>query len=789
MVVNMLKKLRMQNFRKHEQFEITFEDNSQLILINGVNGAGKSTILEAILYGLYGEGRYGKRNLDSLVKWGSEGEGLEVEIEIEIENSIYRVLRKRVNGFSTAVLYGNGNALTEGANEVTLSIEIILGMDSVGFKTSVIAQQNELDGLSGLSGKKKADTVSRLLRLDTVTSAKSNARNLYNNENSVFKGLQILDDAESNQELEENYLIYEQDRILLDEVNSRIIDESNERAKLLDIKNIYEKEILKVQKNEWDIKKNYEDLGVLETRLESLRKNIPVVPEEYSKNDENSILSSIGEIEKLIALSEERNNLFDQREITERQLERIAIEKEIIAENISKLESVKVLKGRILKNEQKIIEITKHLNGISAEEKLLEVNITTNNTLLTLEENSYEMISNIGDICLSCNQTVDEEYKKTNKSILLQRAKELRNIVAMEMKSLEKSKQKRENDEMSIAKITQEIADMQESLLLSKDYSDKLEEIVRREAIYKSQIARLPSSREPIEEFLVERTEKLSKLSSIRSHKLLMVEKDRAEQEIYMLEGDIGRKKESLILLENEKAVLAQTEEAERGFRRYNVLSESIVNLESLQIKYKSSLDILSSKIDFLKKGIEKTQRIKEYRESIKNKAMNASNASIILNQVENEIATRIVPSIEGTLTEILSVMSGGRFRDVKVNNEYEVSINEKGEYRPISEFSGGEQDLASLAMRLALANVIKDHNGGGVEFIILDECLGSQDHQRRETILNGLRNLKSIYKQIFLISHIPGIDDAVDRVIDVSEDESTINEVEIKEIKGGENG
>ena len=785
----MLKKLRMQNFRKHEQFEITFEDNSQLILINGVNGAGKSTILEAILYGLYGEGRYGKRNLDSLVKWGSEGEGLEVEIEIEIENSIYRVLRKRVNGFSTAVLYGNGNALTEGANEVTLSIEIILGMDSVGFKTSVIAQQNELDGLSGLSGKKKADTVSRLLRLDTVTSAKSNARNLYNNENSVFKGLQILDDAESNQELEENYLIYEQDRILLDEVNSRIIDESNERAKLLDIKNIYEKEILKVQKNEWDIKKNYEDLGVLETRLESLRKNIPVVPEEYSKNDENSILSSIGEIEKLIALSEERNNLFDQREITERQLERIAIEKEIIAENISKLESVKVLKGRILKNEQKIIEITKHLNGISAEEKLLEVNITTNNTLLTLEENSYEMISNIGDICLSCNQTVDEEYKKTNKSILLQRAKELRNIVAMEMKSLEKSKQKRENDEMSIAKITQEIADMQESLLLSKDYSDKLEEIVRREAIYKSQIARLPSSREPIEEFLVERTEKLSKLSSIRSHKLLMVEKDRAEQEIYMLEGDIGRKKESLILLENEKAVLAQTEEAERGFRRYNVLSESIVNLESLQIKYKSSLDILSSKIDFLKKGIEKTQRIKEYRESIKNKAMNASNASIILNQVENEIATRIVPSIEGTLTEILSVMSGGRFRDVKVNNEYEVSINEKGEYRPISEFSGGEQDLASLAMRLALANVIKDHNGGGVEFIILDECLGSQDHQRRETILNGLRNLKSIYKQIFLISHIPGIDDAVDRVIDVSEDESTINEVEIKEIKGGENG
>jgi DNA repair exonuclease SbcCD ATPase subunit len=359
----------------------------------------------------------------------------------------------------------------------------------------------------------------------------------------------------------------------------------------------------------------------------------------------------------------------------------------------------------------------------------------------------------------------------------------------VEEKSLEKSKENREADELLITRITKEIAEMQDFIRFSKDYSDKLEEILRREAIYKSQIERLPSSREPVEEFLVQRTEKLSMLSTMRSQKLLMAEKDRAEQEIYILEAEIARKKESLNLLETEKAMVALSEEVERGFNRYNELSESLGIFESLQIKYQSSVNILLSKIDILKKCIEKTEKIREYREQVKNKATNASNASIILNQVENEIASRIVPSIEGTLTEILSVMSGGRFRDLKVTNDYEVLINEEGEYRPISEFSGGEQDLASLAMRLALANVIKDHNGGGVEFIILDECLGSQDHQRRETILNGLRNLKSIYKQIFLISHIPGIDDAVDRVIDVTNDESTINEMEINEMKGGENG
>lgn len=785
----MLKRLRLQNFRKHEQLEIAFEDNSQLILINGKNGAGKSTILEAILYGLFGEGRYGKRNLDSLVRWGSEDEGLEVEIEIEIENSIYRVLRKRVNGFSTAVLYGNGNALTEGPNEVTLSIEIILGMDSVGFKTSVIAQQNELDGLSGLSGKKKADTVSRLLRLDTVTSAKSNARNLYNNENSVFKGLQILDDIESGQELAKNYLDLEKDSLLLADVDLKISNQTIEQEKLVEYKNIYEREILIVQKNNWDIKKNYEDLEILESRLDSLRGDVPVLSEEYSEDDESNILSSISELEKMIALSEDRNNLFDQREITERQLERISIEENLLQENINKLEVAKVLQARIVKKEQKLIELTNHLNELHAAEKVLEEGITTNNTLLTLEQSSYKKISTIGDICLSCNQAVDEVYKKTNKDILLKRVKELENELAMEEKSLHDNKKQRISEELLFDKITKELVELKDSLLLSKNYADKLLEIQRREAIYKSQIERLPSSREPVEEFLVERTEKLSELASLRSRKLLNAEKERAEQEIKILEEEVVRKRECLNLLEKEKTRVAISEDTERGFKRYNELSDSISALENLHSSYKSSLKILESKIDFLKKGIEKTQKIKEYRELVKDKAMNASNASIILNQVENEIATRIVPSVEGTLTEILSVMSGGRFRDLKVSNEYDVSINEEGEYRPIAEFSGGEQDLVSLAMRLALANVIKEHNGGGVEFIILDECLGSQDHQRRETILNGLRNLKSIYKQIFLISHIPGIDDAVDRVIDVSSNENTVSEEILNYKQGGENG
>ena len=53
-------------------------------------------------------------------------------------------------------------------------------------------------------------------------------------------------------------------------------------------------------------------------------------------------------------------------------------------------------------------------------------------------------------------------------------------------------------------------------------------------------------------------------------------------------------------------------------------------------------------------------------------------------------------------------------------------------------------------------------------EFLILDEVFGSQAAERRESILTGLRTLRAMYGQILLISHVGGLDEAADRVLEV---------------------
>jgi exonuclease SbcC len=119
--------------------------------------------------------------------------------------------------------------------------------------------------------------------------------------------------------------------------------------------------------------------------------------------------------------------------------------------------------------------------------------------------------------------------------------------------------------------------------------------------------------------------------------------------------------------------------------------------------------------------------------------------------------------------------LSDGRFDAVKLDEEYNLEVRDDGQMRPLNEFSGGEIDLIALAMRLALANVVSErHGSGGAGFLILDECFGSQDQDRRGSILTALRGLKGAYGQILLISHVGGIEDSADRVIEISLDEET---------------
>jgi len=152
-----------------------------------------------------------------------------------------------------------------------------------------------------------------------------------------------------------------------------------------------------------------------------------------------------------------------------------------------------------------------------------------------------------------------------------------------------------------------------------------------------------------------------------------------------------------------------------------------------------------------------------------------ASETAGVLDELSTTMSQQIRPALEGAVGELLGRMSDGRFDAVSLDEDYNLSVRDDGALRPLSEFSGGEIDLIALAMRLALSGVVAErHGAGGAGFLILDECFGSQDAERRESIMTALRGLRGSYGQILLISHVGGIEDAADVVVEVSVDSAT---------------
>jgi len=163
--------------------------------------------------------------------------------------------------------------------------------------------------------------------------------------------------------------------------------------------------------------------------------------------------------------------------------------------------------------------------------------------------------------------------------------------------------------------------------------------------------------------------------------------------------------------------------------------------------------------------------------------AVAASNAATLLEAASVTLSTRIRPALEGEVSRILSALSSGRYDAVKIDADYNVTIRDDDRYLPLSEFSGGEVDLVALAMRLALAEVVGERQGvDALGLLVLDECFGSQDRFRRESIRSTLRNLRETRGQIILISHVEGLEDIADLVIDVnsSEDEEGVRSAEV---------
>jgi exonuclease SbcC len=120
-------------------------------------------------------------------------------------------------------------------------------------------------------------------------------------------------------------------------------------------------------------------------------------------------------------------------------------------------------------------------------------------------------------------------------------------------------------------------------------------------------------------------------------------------------------------------------------------------------------------------------------------------------------------PDLSDLGSQLLAELTMGRYTVFELDEDYAPTIVDDGE--PQRVLSGGEEDIVSLALRLAISQMIAERAGQPLSLLVLDEVFGSLDDERRSALIDLLRRLADRFPQVILITHVDSVREGFDHV------------------------
>lgn len=155
----MIEKLKLTNFRKHEDLVLDFTRG--LNVVRGGNEQGKSTLQESIGYALFGSKAL-RTNFADAVTWGRGESTLKVALTLILGERKLTFAR----GKSGAEVLEDGRVIVTGQTEVSTYAANLLGCDGTAAANLMIASQNAMRGSLEQGPKATAAMIEQLADFD-----------------------------------------------------------------------------------------------------------------------------------------------------------------------------------------------------------------------------------------------------------------------------------------------------------------------------------------------------------------------------------------------------------------------------------------------------------------------------------------------------------------------------------------------------------------------------------------------------------------------------------------------
>src|SRR5271157_2736903 len=143
----MITSIELKNWKTHRDTRLSFTKGTNVLI--GLMGAGKSSIMDAISYGLFGTFpavQHRRVNLDSVITNRPEQEReASVKLSFTLDDNTYVVHRSvSLDGVTKASLEKNGSYVQSQPQRVNEELEKILKVDYDLFSRAIYSEQNRL---------------------------------------------------------------------------------------------------------------------------------------------------------------------------------------------------------------------------------------------------------------------------------------------------------------------------------------------------------------------------------------------------------------------------------------------------------------------------------------------------------------------------------------------------------------------------------------------------------------------------------------------------------------------
>lgn len=674
----LLTSVELFDFRCHEHIMVTPPVEGITAIVGG-NGAGKSTIVDAVAWCLYGAKPFGVPRMSSLIRHSADS--CCVRVELVIEKDTVLVERRVVSGSTECDVWVNGEHRAGPAvSHVDPFLRRLLGMDVKGFFSAVFVAQKQVDQLVVASPKERGAIIEKLTGVAAISTGLTDARARYREAKNAVDGLNVPDVEscrESVDEISESFVHVSEN---LSKVSENVRNVQEEYSKISE--KLSQAERISDKRSQLS-----QAVATCQAMLEAKTSEVNSIeiPESVDCDETPVSASDVSAARSRLADAQSVQRCNDELEKRQRAI-------------VDKL-------GSDVRS--KLSDAQKAVDTYSEKQESTQESIAASKNSMARLRKAMLTLSETDSTCPTCGQKVDNVSEIL--STLHEEFDKFSEDVDTFSEVLDTVKDKRAKAENAVDKLTRAV-DILEEKPESADDIDMLQSKVR-DLEWQYDRAR------DIEASQQRRQQALSRVNLLN-------------KDIEKVNGKLSEV----------SAALNNLDDVNVGSVRNHMssVSEKLQKAVVEQGDVKAEKARLRAELDRAKELLDEASKADDhYRAALSEKVI----AGAVVDMLEQFRTFRVdesIPVVESRASDIVSKFTDGHIAEIRLDSKFAASVvMSDGDVRPVGLLSGGELSAVALALRLGISMLL-----GNDGLLVLDEVLVSQDDVRSERILSVMKEM-----------------------------------------------